>query len=382
MATSTAGLPRAGLGRVNAPAAARPRSTLVLWVVGLSVWTALALLSTIDVVIFLWANQQPVRWSFLLPSRLIDWYTCAIFTPAYFWMVRRWPLTRERALRVALIYIGITIVFVVLKYSLHVPLINALSNDTQRELVLRQVLAGSFVRENIAFWCLLAVVLSVEYYRGLREREMQAARLETRLAEARLDALSAQLHPHFLFNTIQGISTLIHRDPEAADAMLAGLSTLLRHTLQRDDGHEIPLAQELELLDLYLAIVRFRFGDRLAIGTHAAPDLTDAMVPRFLLQPLVENALHHGIAQSAGAGRIDISAARDGDTLVLSVSDDGPGIQPGRKPFPKDGIGLANTRDRLAQLYGTAQQLELRSGEDGGFRVTVRIPWHLAPLTV
>jgi LytS/YehU family sensor histidine kinase len=259
---------------------------------------------------------------------------------------------------------------------------NALSDNPENTLLLRQVLANSFVRENIAFWCLLAVVLSVEYYRGLREREMHSARLETRLAEARLDALSAQLHPHFLFNTIQGISTLIHRDPEAADAMLAGLSTLLRHTLQRAGGHEIPLAHELELLDLYLAIVRSRFGDRLTISTKVSPDLTDAMVPRFLLQPLVENALHHGIAQHAGAGQIDISAARDGDTLVLSVSDNGPGMQPGRKPFPKDGIGLANSRDRLAQLYGTEQSLELQSGETGGFRVTVRVPWHLAPLTV
>jgi signal transduction histidine kinase len=378
MVTSTAGLPRAEMGRMST----RPRSTLVLWVVGLSVWTALALLSAADTVIFLWANQQPVRWSYLLPSRLIDWYTCAIFTPAYFWMVRRWPLTRDHALRVALIYAGITIVFVVLKYSLHVPLINALYNDPDDALVLRQVLAGSFVRENIAFWCLLAVVLSVEYYRGLREREMQAARLETRLAEARLDALSAQLHPHFLFNTIQGISTLIHRDPEAADAMLAGLSTLLRQTLQRDDGHEIPLSQELELLDLYLAIVRSRFGDRLTVTTNVAADLSDAMVPRFLLQPLVENALHHGIAQHAGAGRIDITAARAVETLALRVSDNGPGMQPGRRPFPKEGIGLANTRDRLAQLYGSAQTLELRSGEDGGFQVTVRIPWHLAPITV
>jgi signal transduction histidine kinase len=377
MATSTAELTHP-VPHVAERTAAHPRVRLRIWLVGFVVWTALAVLSSLQVAVSLWSEGQTVRWSALLPSSLLDWYTCAVFTPVYFWMVRRWPLRRAGGATTLAIYIVVTAGIVVAKYALHVPLINVLRDDAGRTVTLAGTLTDQFIRENIAFWCLLAVVLSIEYWRGLREREMQAARLQTQLAEARLDALAAQLHPHFLFNTIQGISTLIHRDPDAADGMLARLSTLLRHTLQREAGHEIPLREELELLDLYLGIVQARFEDRLTVRI-AAPTVThDALVPRFLLQPLVENSLHHGIARRAGVGRVDVEARRVADELVLTVSDDGAGTS-GAKPFPGQGIGLGNTRARLAELYGDAHRLDVGEGPGGGFRVTVRIPWRLTP---
>jgi hypothetical protein len=372
MATTTGELTQP-IPRAAVRSAAHPGMRLRIWVIGFVVWTALAVLSSLQVAVSLWSAGQAVRWSSLLPSSLLDWYTCAVFTPVYFWMVRRWPLRRSGAPATLAIYLAVTAAIVVGKYALHVPLLNALRDDPARTMTLARTLTNQFIRENIAFWCLLAVVLSIEYWRGLREREMQAARLETQLAEARLDALAAQLHPHFLFNTIQGISTLIHRDADAADVMLARLSTLLRHTLQREDGHEIRLADELQLLELYLGIVRARFEDRLSVELDIAPETHDALVPRFLLQPLVENSLHHGIARRAGDGRVDVGARRVAAELVLTVSDDGATND--ARPFPGQGIGLGNTRARLAELYGDAHRLDLAAGKDGGFLVTVRIPW-------
>ena len=360
---------------LTAPAyAPAPRARVHVWVLGSIIWTALALLSALQVKVAFWSNGDDIAWGDLLPRTLLDWHTCAIFTPLYFWMVRRCPLERSRAGYVLAVYAAITSVIVVLKYAIYVPLVNAFLAEPGRTMSLRATLTGSFIRESIAFWCMLAVIVAVEYYRTQRERETREARLQTQLAEARLDALAAQLHPHFLFNTIQGVSTLMHRDPAAADGMLANLSTLLRHTLQRDEGHEIPLAQELELLTLYLDIVQQRFGDRLTITRHVAEGASAVLVPRFLLQPLVENALQHGIARSAGAGRIDIRAERDEQSLVLSISDDGPGMD-SHRAFPHEGIGLGNTRNRLLQLYGTQQSLHTSSPADGGFVVTVRIPW-------
>jgi LytS/YehU family sensor histidine kinase len=173
----------------------------------------------------------------------------------------------------------------------------------------------------------------------------------------------------------------MHRDVEAADAMLARLGELLRHTLQEGDRHEVPLREELELLEHYLAIMRVRFQDRLTVVTEAAPETLDALVPHFVLQPLVENALQHGIARRPGAGRVEIRAERVGGELRLSVTDDGPGLtaRGGGHAFPREGVGLSNTRARLRQLYGDAQHLSLEPRKGGsGLRVTLVIPFRAA----
>lgn len=350
-----------------------------LWVLGALVWTLLALLIALQQGLYLESVGQPVAWNRLILSRLADWYTCAIFTPAYFWLVRRWPLDREHWPRSAPMHLVATCAFVVIKYAFYVPMQNAIYAGTGRSRTLGDTLASSFIFETVAFGCLLGVVLAVEYYSRLREREVQAARLASQLSDARLDALAAQLHPHFLFNTLQAISTLLHRDAAGADTMLARLSELLRRTLQRGGGHEVTLQEELELLGLYLEIVQTRFADRLTLVRAIAPGLDDALVPHFILQPLVENALEHGIARRGGAGRIAISAIREGDTLLLEVTDDGAGLgATGRGPV-RDGIGLTNTRRRLAQLYGAAQSLQLAPGAEGGLTVTLRLPWHTTP---
>ena len=351
------------------------RNGISIWVLGFVVWTALALLSSAQTAVSLWSEGADVVWSRFLPRGLIDWYTCAVFTPFYFWMVRRWPLTRANAPRALAIYFGFTAVIVVLKYALHVPLINAITTDPTRRLDLGTTLTHSYVRESIAFWCMLAVILSLEYYRAERRRELREARLQTQLVEARLDALASQLQPHFLFNTIQGISTLIHRDPRAADTMLARLSGLLRSMLRADGGHEIPLDDELRLLDLYLGIVRERFGERMDARIEVEPATRRCLVPRFLLQPLVENALEHGVARRAGPCRIDVRARRVDDQLEITVYND---AYDGSPSSTSNGVGLSNTRARLRQLYDDNQTLESGPDGAGGYVVTMRLPWREA----
>jgi two-component system, LytTR family, sensor kinase len=346
------------------------------WALLFAVWTGLALISATQSALYRAHRGRPIDWPVLLADRLADWYTCAAFTPAYFWLVRRFPIDRQHWATSVPVHLITTSVFVVIKYAAYGAIGARLSPDPEAWR-LGELLAGSFVYESMAFWAVLAVVHAVEFHRRFREREVQAARLQAELAEARLDALSAQLNPHFLFNALHGVSTLMHRDVEAADSVLARLADLLRRTL-RGGGHEVPLAEEMELLRDYLAIMATRYGDRLAVGEVVSPEAECALVPRFVLQPLVENALQHGVARRVGAGRVEVRAERAGESLQLSVSDDGPGLR-GGGAFPREGIGLSNTRRRLRALYGDRQRLAIEEVPGGGLRVALTLPFRPAP---
>jgi LytS/YehU family sensor histidine kinase len=233
--------------------------------------------------------------------------------------------------------------------------------------------AAKGIGELLTFGIMAGGAYALEFRRRLRERESQALQLQTRLAEARLDALSSQLHPHFLFNTLTALSVLIHRDPAAADLMLTRLADLLRATLRAPAAHQVPLGEEMELLGRYLDIMRVRYGPRLTVETRVPDELADALVPPFLLQPLVENALEHGVARRAGAGRVEVAAEAVGGRVRLSVTDDGPGGD--SDPLAGgEGIGLSNTRARLEQLYGAEQRLVLERVPGVGTRAMVEIP--------
>jgi LytS/YehU family sensor histidine kinase len=213
----------------------------------------------------------------------------------------------------------------------------------------------------------------VQREREMRDREVVAARLEASLREARLSALRAQLHPHFLFNTLNAISVLAMKGENLQVVEAIGhLSKLLRAALERDLPQTIPLARELDVLERYLDIQRLRFSDRLQVTCELEPGTEAALVPALLLQPLVENAIHHGLS-TAGTGRVDIRAARSGDSLVIEVQDDGAGFE--REEVRSKGVGLANTRDRLVQLYGERQAMECESPVGGGARVRIRLPF-------
>lgn len=346
------------------------------WGLGFLAWTLLVLLSISQSAVAANTAGRVVDWGRMVPWRFIDWYSCALFTPAFFWLARRYPIGRQQWARNVPIHLGAAAVATVLKFTLEHSILSGLLQWT--DLPLGRLIVTGFISENIAFWCVIAAVHAIEFHGRVREREVLTSRLQARLSEAQLEALTARLHPHFLFNTLQGISTLVYRDPAAADAMLGHLSTLLRGTLQRATRHEVTLADELALLEEYLAIVQVRFGDRVTIERRIEPGTLPGLVPHFVLQPLVENAIEHGIAARAGAGRIEIAAERQADRLLIRVTDDGPGL-PSSTASPPDGVGLGSTRRRLAELYGASARLELNGRAGGGTTARLDLPFHEAP---
>ena len=347
------------------------------WLLGFSIWTVLGLLSAVQTSIYFMRDGRPVPWSGVVIDRLADWYTCALFTPLFFWLVRATPWDRSRWWRPVGIQAVVALACVPIKYLMYAGIVEWLIPE-YRTTAVGRLIVGNFVTEFMAFAAMFAVIHAVELNRRAMENTARAARLEARLAEARLEALTAQLQPHFLFNTLHAISTLMHRDVEAADTMLARLGDLLRRTLDDRNRPEVPLAEELRLLDAYLDIARVRFEDRLTVDVSVATETNSALVPRFVLQPLVENALQHGIGSRRGRGRVTIQAKRDGERLHLSVADDGPGIAPQENGFPREGIGLTNTRERLRERYGPDHSLQLTQGESGGLLVAVDIPFRTA----
>lgn len=344
----------------------------------------------------------------------LTWYACLLSSPLYVWLARRFPIYQRYWRRNLAIHVLITTALVLLTGVIYFQLLigqlnnfpnrtaNAPSSTTpttaapnekvpaagQRSPApggarlpdLKTFLLLRFFTESLPFWAMIALVHAFEFHRRYRQREFETARLQGQLAESRLEALTAQLHPHFLFNTLQGISTLMHRDVKAADAMLSRLSDLLRQTLQRGERQQASLNEEIEMLDHYVGISRERFKDRLIFETQIAPDAGYALVPFFILQPLVENALQHGIARRAGLGRVRVSATRQGEMLHLNVTDDGPGLANGENNFPREGIGLSNTRQRLHQLYGDHQSLTLKTPAEGGLQVELIIPYRTDPI--
>jgi hypothetical protein len=231
------------------------------------------------------------------------------------------------------------------------------------------VVAG-YPTELLTYWVIVGIQHGVRIFHERRAREVASAQMQARLAEARLLALTMQLQPHFLFNTLNTISALIHEDPDAADRMLARLGDLLRITLEGGSRSEVTLRQELELLQRYLAIEEVRFADRLQISMDVAPETLDARVPSLLLQPLVENALRHGLARRQEPGRLGIRATLENDFLRLVIDNDGP---PLREPRA-EGIGLSNTRARLLQLYGPEHRFDIRDLPAGGVSTELVLP--------
>jgi signal transduction histidine kinase len=224
------------------------------------------------------------------------------------------------------------------------------------------------------YLAIISAAHALLFFRRVQERERRALGLEASLAKARLEALKMQLQPHFLFNSLNAIAELVHAQPTAAEEMLVNLSDLLRLTLSTSGEQELPLSRELEFVEHYLAIEHVRYGDRLRFELDVAPDTTIALVPAFLLQPLVENAVRHGLEPHPTAGLLTIRVRREDDLLRLIVADNGVGFPAGQTP--REGIGLGNTRARLRELYGDAAQLRMRNG--GGVSVEISIPFRSA----
>ena len=344
-----------------------------LWLLGILTWTVLGLLSAAQNAAWRALTGRPVDWFAILPNSLADWLTCGMFTPGFYWMVGHFPIRQSTTARWwsrLPIHLAGSAVFVVLKVSIYTPIFHALNPGIDRSFT--NMLFGGFYADMLAYWAAIGVIHAIEYYH-------QQALLDGALRAAELENLRAQLQPHFLFNTLQSISTLIHRDPAAADRMLTHLSDLLRLSLRNGGAQEVPLREELGFLDRYIEIMRVRFGDRLQIDVAAGPDVMEALVPSLVLQPIVENAIRHGMddrAARAERSHVAVRATRNGPVLTLEVSDDGPGLP--KTPVPGNGgIGLANTRERLARLYGSAGRVEMLASS--GLTVRLTIPLRPSP---
>jgi two-component system LytT family sensor kinase len=225
------------------------------------------------------------------------------------------------------------------------------------------------------YWGVIAFGYGVEIYRRFRSEELRAAQLEARLIETELKALRQQMHPHFLFNTMNTIAVLVREGRnDAAVSLLAQLSSLLRMSLDNTGVAEVTLRQEMAFLDKYLAIQKTRFADRLAVTVDISAAAMEALIPNLLLQPLVENAIVHGVASKVGPGRVEVRGQVGDGQLRLEVSDDGPGL-PADAERAKEGIGLTNTRERLAKIYGGSSQLLLRSAPGRGVSVQILMPY-------
>ena len=335
-------------------------------------------------------SGRPFDWWWDFNFEFLYWYVWAAFIPVVVWFARRYDPedTGNPRVLLALLLFGLMIAPLqsTVEWSLaltidslrHFP-----GSDFTRRLqqARRGVLLGTFTNI-ITYSLIVAGYYGYEYYRRYRERQLRSAELEGRLAQAELQNLKMQLQPHFLFNTLHTISVLMMRDAIAANHMLVRLSDLLRLSLDNVGAQEVSLKQELEFLDGYLEIEQTRFQDRLTIRRLIEPATLNARVPNLILQPLVENAIKHGIAKQPGTGMIQIRSKRIDSNLYLEIQDNGPGLvfrhglAADLKSIPQPrGLGLVNTRARLEQLYGAQQEFELENISTGGLVVRITLPF-------
>jgi signal transduction histidine kinase len=362
--------------------ASRISSKLILVVAtGLGVFSSLQAYNYVS----LFTNRErPLL--FLFALNITYWYAWAVLVPGILWLARRYRFGRDTWKSAAAIHflgvLAFTFAHALLTISARAVVIDSmgggellLGRTFQFWAAFRELFFLNFDWEMMMYWAVVGLSHALDFHDESQERELAAAHLETRLAEANLQALQRQLHPHFLFNTLHTISALMHRDTDAADAMLERLSDLLRLTLERIGTQQVRLKDELDFIDKYLEIERARFGDRLRVEFDIDSRILDASVPNLLLQPLVENAVRHGIARKVGGGTVEIIARRDADRLHLMVRDDGVGMPSDTLRLVNQGVGLSNTRSRLEHLYGERQRFEFQRPSGGGLAVTIDIPF-------
>jgi signal transduction histidine kinase len=337
----------------------------VTWIWILAGWTGLALFLGISSSLAYMAVGNPPRWSLTIRMSLAEIYVWALIAPGVMALARRVPFTRATIGRSLAVHIPASLVISLAKLIVDQVLRRWLFGFD------RYILITSLAPNFLFYWGIVAAAHGFAYYRSSRERELRASQLEAKLASARLQLLQRQLHPHFLFNTLNAISEMVHEDPETADRMITGLSELLREALIAGDRQQVTLRRELELVRCYLDIQQARFGERLRVDVDVDEGVLDALVPHLVLQPVVENAIRHGIGAAAGALSIDIRARADRDTLLVEVQDNGAGL---REPRAPEGIGLGNTRERLRSLYGPGERVRVHDGPRGGAIVTISIP--------
>jgi signal transduction histidine kinase len=350
------------------------------WAIGFAVVTAAGVLFGLQ---FYVSNSQlggtsPA--SAFIYDQLLYWYTWGILFPVLFWLARKIPVEPPRRGRALAAHGAIGILAAYLHASLYISLYHAFSFLAEGIPFSSESVVQGFFRLNmpmriVNYYLIVAGIFAAEFYQKFTERRVAASRLETELAVAKIQMMRMQMQPHFLFNALHAIAGLVRAGERSqAVAMIAGLSDLLRTALEAGDAQQVPLERELQFARKYLEIERVRFSDRLTVEVESDTSLGSLPVPNLLLQPLVENAIHHGVARRPGAGRIGIRTMREGEILRIEVWDDGAG-PPEEWDIDRDaGIGLRNTRERLRHLYGSLGALRLERRPGGGAAAVVTLP--------
>ena len=339
-------------------------------------WTALATLSAANTLL------DPRGYGLRLTSpagpiamAYIESWLWAGFTPFIFSMASRFSVARSPwFIRIAALIATGLLVSIAIAFALaflRTEVFELPRRGVPTFAPLMEIRRFRFVNQLLVYCAVVAAGYAREYFLRDQQRQRESMALHAQLAEARLDALRAQINPHFLFNTLNAIAALVERDPAGVRRMIARLGDLLRRTIDSRGAAEVTLREEVSFLQQYVDIMEIRFQGRLRTDVNIAPDTLDILVPNLVLQPIVENALEHGASRAAGEGRVEISARRDGDNLLLQVRDNGPGVREGEA-----GVGLTNTRARLEELYGGAASLTLASAPEGGAVATIVIPIH------
>lgn len=364
---------------------------LRFWVTLFFLWTLLGLFMFSQASIQMIFSKSPVhwwQWQYLVVW-MVGVYSSFLMLPLILWLGRRFPFERRNWGRRTTLHFVLAISVGLFQLSAESAILRAIGvfQNIASSFVaaMHFLLVSDFHQSILRYWLILGIQYSVSWYRRLEEQkqarlrlELRASQLEKQLTQAHLSALKMQIQPHFLFNTLNAIMVLVRQQKSwEAEEMLNRLSDLLRCVLEDVNSQEIPLWRELEYIQLYLSIEQVRFRDRLQIEIKPASDVVDAIVPHMVLQPLVENAIRHGIGRSSSAGTIHVNAYRSaGNTLVITVQDDGPGLR--EPPLNENhGIGIANTCARLDQLYGEEASLSLKNGKCGGVTATVVLPYRI-----
>jgi two-component system, LytTR family, sensor kinase len=362
----------------------RRRSTL--WTKGLAVvavWIFLGIVYAGPIYIEVRAQGMNHAASRVFTWGILTWCAWAPLTPVMIWLARRYSLVGVAWKRSIMVHVpaflllsaahsaSATVITLTVK-----PFDNMGSSTTDFWPRFFSRMQGAFGSDLLVYGAVIGVWYAFNYYRKYREREFMTSQLEAQLAQAQLDSLRTQLHPHFLFNTLNGIVGLVRdQKNEAAVKMLVGLSDLLRRALEHSTQQEVELKEEINFLKLYLDIQQMRFSDRLQITIDMEPGSSQAMVPSLVLQPLVENALRHGFGRSVASGTVEIRSRVDDDLLKLSVFDNGAGLPENWQMKTSAGIGLANTAARLQQLYGNEHRFDIRNRSQGGVEVMLVVPF-------
>lgn len=356
------------------------RKSWIKWGLFLAFWTLVGAFFSTQYYLTGFKTGRPILWRQALAFSLGDWYVWAVLSLAVAWLARRFRLSLRHGGLHWWIHLlaGIGASYAHMFLRAWVAQVQSWLSDVPVSFgeALAPLVLQFFYLNLVVYWSLVTAVHALDYFRQYQERELRTAELERRLIEARLQALQMQLNPHFLFNTLHAISSLMHKDVESADRMIARLSELLRYTLESTEAQEVPLEQEIDFLKRYLEIEQARFGERLQVRLELAPDSLAASVPNLILQPILENAIRHGVEPHARPGLIELRSRCEQDQLVIEVQDNGRGLA---GATPDEGVGLSNTRARLAGLYGRAGRLDFQHPEAGGLLVIIALPYRIVP---